>query len=276
MTTLILIDFDETMTIEDTIAPLGSFAVNATNNSHPWSWYSDEYMKDYYAHQATLTNQPKNFGDFVKQLDSYHDVEQASLDRVGTNHVFKGLSHKDLYEAGVQYASKKKIVQPYLFEALEPYLPQMRIISLNWSKDWLLGILKGLDVQKKDIYSNDLVFKKKRHNKKSHHGCKEEDKEDEEVATGIITPEILTTGDKQHIIKKIKHNKRVIYIGDSTGDIEALVEADIGIVIGNNTSLLKQLQRFHYSLEEDITKPSSLYRVDNWKQIKTILDNNIQ
>jgi hypothetical protein len=51
-----------------------------------------------------------------------------------------------------------------------------------------------------------------------------------------------------------------------------VVQANIGIVIGKNKSLLEALNTFGYSIQEDITKQSQLYRVDDWNQIKTLLD----
>lgn len=53
-----------------------------------------------------------------------------------------------------------------------------------------------------------------------------------------------------------------------------LVEANTGIIIGNDLSLMKSLNDFGYTVQEDISKPSHLYRVDHWDQIKTILDTN--
>jgi hypothetical protein len=54
------------------------------------------------------------------------------------------------------------------------------------------------------------------------------------------------------------------------------VKADIGIVIGEDQSLLNTLEEFGYTPQENTSTKaaSSLYRVDTWDQIKTILDKH--
>lgn len=54
------------------------------------------------------------------------------------------------------------------------------------------------------------------------------------------------------------------------------MKADIGIVIGKDRSLLNAFEEFGYTYQEDMSSEniSSLYRVDTWDQIKTILDKH--
>lgn len=50
------------------------------------------------------------------------------------------------------------------------------------------------------------------------------------------------------------------------------MSSDIGIIIGQNTSLLQPLQKYGYKVQNDTSLPSSLYQVDTWDQIKIILE----
>lgn len=202
---IVLIDFDQTITNKDTIGVIGQFGVSRNNLSTPWSYFVDSYLEDYSGHQAHLPDLPNesDFKAFAQQLDSYKPVEKASLARVSKHKVFEGLSRKDFVEEGKRL--RETLLQPNVISALMQYKNNIRIVSLNWSKDWILGFTDELGLAREQIYSNDLTF-------------------ENDTCTGKITPRILTPGDKQSIIKSeiIKSSQKVIYIGDSLGDIEAL------------------------------------------------------
>lgn len=265
---LVLIDFDQTITINDTIASLGQFGVSQTHNSKPWSYFVDSYLQEYRHHRDHL---PKvtDFKAFIQQLDSYRPIEQASLSRISNHKVFQGISRQAFIQQGIKLSQIE--LQPNVISTLKAHKENIRIVSLNWSKDWILGFTKDVGLKPEQIYCNDLTF-------------------ENDICTGEIIPHILTAGDKQRIIKSsITTTEKIIYIGDSLGDIEALgnpnkilyshsintlyiVESDIGIIIGKDNSLIQSLNHFGYSVQDDITKPSHLYRIDHWDQIKTILD----
>ncbi|GAN03690.1 HAD-like protein [Mucor ambiguus] len=250
---LILIDFDQTITTQDTISPLGKFGVSYTHNPKPWSYFVDSYLEEYRQHRDHLPDLPKgDFKAFVKQLDSYQPIEKASQVRVSQHKVFEGLTRHTL----TQQAStlRADYLQPGVIHTLQAYKDQVRIVSLNWSKDWIQGFLQELDVPKHHIFSNDLEFDA------ASGKC-----------TGNILPAIVTAGDKQRAIDTFRQHYKTIYIGDSLGDIEALVEADVGIIIGNDPSLINALNDFGHSIEQNISQPSTLYCVNDWDQINHLL-----
>ncbi|KAL9552001.1 hypothetical protein MBANPS3_003997 [Mucor bainieri] len=253
---LILIDFDQTITTKDTIGPLGKFGVSYTHNPKPWSYFVDSYLEEYRQHRDHLPDLPKgDFKAFVEQLDSYQPIERASQVRVSQHKVFEGLARHTL----TQHAStlRADYLQPGVIRTLQAHRNQVRIVSLNWSKDWIQGFLQELDMPKHHIFSNDLEFDA-----------------GSGKCTGNILPAILTTGDKQRVINTFRQQHKTIYIGDSLGDIEALVEADVGIIIGNDPSLLNALHSFGHAVEQDINQSGTLYRVDDWDQINHLLQQH--
>ncbi|CEP17326.1 hypothetical protein [Parasitella parasitica] len=252
---LILIDFDQTITLQDTIGPLGKFGVNFTQNTKPWSYFVDSYLQEYKEHRKHFFDLPKgDFKAFVAQLDSYRSIERASQERLSQYKVFQGVTRQALTDQA--NLLRAEYLQPGVIDVLQEYKDQIRIISLNWSKDWILGFLKELELSKDCIFSNDLEF------------------DESGKCTGNIIPTILTTGDKQVAIDTFRQQFKTIYIGDSLGDIEALIKADLGIIIGNDRSLLDSLADFGQETEQDIKKPSSLYRVDTWDQIRSLLQQH--
>lgn len=198
---LILVDFDQTITKHDTIGCLGQFGIAQTQHQKPWSYFVNGYMQDYRHHRDQLKDSP-SFKSFLEQLDSYRPIEKASLKRISDHKVFQGLSRHALKEQGIKLS--KTELQLNVISTLKQYKEQVRIVSLNWSKDWILGFTHELGLTPQQIYSNDLDFVN-------------------DICTGDIIPHILTAGDKQRLIhESIKRNQKVIYIGDSLGDIEAL------------------------------------------------------
>jgi 2-hydroxy-3-keto-5-methylthiopentenyl-1-phosphate phosphatase len=202
---LILIDFDQTITRNDTIDLLGQFGISQSHStSKPWSYFVDSYLEEYRGYRDHLPDIPKgDFKAFVQQLDSYQPVEKNSLARVSKHKVFANIHRQAFVEEGARLRSKQ--LQAGAISTLKKYKDHIRIVSLNWSKDWILGFLTELELNKEQIYSNDLTF------------------DQDQISIGEIVPQIITAGDKQRIIDTFKkQGDRVFYIGDSLGDIEAL------------------------------------------------------
>ncbi|KAG2195415.1 hypothetical protein INT47_002854 [Mucor saturninus] len=195
---LILIDFDQTITLHDTIGALGQFGVSQTHNPKPWSYFVDSYLNQYRQHRDGLSK-PADFKGFLQQLDSYRPIEQASLARITQHNVFQGIPRQDFIQQG-QSLSQTELL-PNVMSTLKAYRDNIRIVSLNWSKDWIVGFT-GL--KREQIYCNDLSFVN-------------------DICTGEIVPHILTTGDKQRVVQNsIVTGEKIIYIGDSLGDIQPL------------------------------------------------------
>ncbi|KAI8886140.1 hypothetical protein K501DRAFT_244644 [Backusella circina FSU 941] len=249
---IILIDFDQTITQQDTIALLGQTALDLTHQPKSWSYFTDSYLEDYRKHKSQLPDLPRHdFKAFLNQLESYRPVEEASLARVSAHSVFKGISQNTLYKVGQEQSAR--LLQPHAVSVLQKHQEAIRIVSLNWSKDWILGILHPLNLSRHQIFSNDLEFNK-------------------EEATGEIIAEILTTGDKKRTIDTFKKDSPVIYIGDSTGDILPIVESQVGIIIGQDSSLLKALNEYDFKIQEKVDeKVDGIYRVDTWIQVNDII-----
>jgi len=199
---LLLIDFDQTLTRNDTIGFLGEFGVSHSHATlKPWSYFVDSYLEEYRGFRDHLPDIPKgDFNAYIDQLDSYRPIEENSLARVSQHQVFANIHRKAFVEEGKRLRSEQ--LQAGVVSVLKKYRRQIRIVSVNWSKDWILGFLAELKLDRKQIYSNDLTF------------------DQDKISTGQIVPQIVTTGDKQRVIDTFKkQNDRIFFIGDSLGDI---------------------------------------------------------
>ncbi|KAF7724288.1 hypothetical protein EC973_001189 [Apophysomyces ossiformis] len=244
---LILVDFDKTITTQDTLELLANTALNLTGSSLKWSYFTDAYMEDYQQQLATMNTSIPPW----EQLDALRPVEKASLDRISNHKLFQGLTQEQLHSAAKSLSST--YLQPGVLEVLNKVKEQLHIVSLNWSKDWILGFLSPLELPREQVHSNDLEFDK------------------DGRTTGLIQQHLLTTGDKKREVEAIMQSDskaKTVYVGDSLGDLLPIVEADAGVVIGNDTSLLDAIKQMGKQIREGIKRsPNTVYRVDTWKQI---------
>jgi len=137
------------------------------------------------------------------------------------------------------------------------------IVSANWSKDLILGSLFELKTENKfdknNIFSNDLIF---------NNNC----------SIGKLDRKILCALDKLEIFNQLNITKSnlSVYIGDSDTDLPCLLQANIGIIMGNKRSLTKYCDKYEIEIVEGLTnfgsnmfseKNRKLFRVQNWKEI---------
>ncbi|KAI7886161.1 hypothetical protein K492DRAFT_122845 [Lichtheimia hyalospora FSU 10163] len=249
--TLVLADFDETITNEDTTALLGQVGLDHQHSNMSWSFFLDAYMDDYNRIKDTI---PAN-ATIRERIGAFQPAEAASLDRIEKYSVFKGLTRQYVNEQGARHASQ--YLRPGVVDVLKHVdKDNFRIISVNWSKDWILGFLRPLGLDLEHVYSNDLRYYENNH-----------------TATGAITHELLTSVDKEElmddILRKTSDDTRTVYVGDSMGDLLPMMKADVGIVMGNNTKLLDAIRNdFSREIQEGMEKwDTGVYRVDNWTQI---------
>ncbi|KAI9492543.1 HAD-like domain-containing protein [Zychaea mexicana] len=260
---MILVDFDETITTTETTPLLGQFGLDYHGSSLPWHYFIDTYMEDYNRIKEQF---PTNTTAPEERIKAFRAAEEASLARIHTRKVFQGLTRQQIFDHGQKLSTS--YLRPDALDTLVSIKNNngndcLRIVSVNWSKDWIRGFLEPyLELSYDQICSNDLVY------------------DDQGKATGEIQQEVLTSYDKRRVVQRIKHeipqDMPIVYIGDSPGDVLPLVDANTGIVIGDNQRLLKAIKDdFHRTVVESIPSSSRtpgqppIYRVDTWNQIRS-------
>lgn len=204
---LVVVDFDETITCKDTIALLAQFAYSRKPQSElpPWSHFTNAYMSDYQKHKQQWHKKLDNITKIeekIAQLSSLKNVELASIDRISNAGVFAGLRR-----AEIQDGAKAEVqIRDQALNVLQSVSENLYILSVNWSKDWIIGALDPLQIKPSAVLSNDLEF-------------------ENQVSTGKIIPNITTASDKLAIFQDlVKSNKPSysLYIGDSETDLPCL------------------------------------------------------
>ncbi|KAL1915328.1 uncharacterized protein VTP21DRAFT_6786 [Calcarisporiella thermophila] len=269
---LLITDFDRTITQEDTISILAQYAYKSRgeefsltppttslvsqhqNDLVPWWKIVKDYVED------LEKNVPPQSDDLDAVLDFTHEVEHRSLSRIEAAKIFRSLTPSSLYNEAMSLP-----LQPHVLDVLShPSLTSLTyIISVNWSRDWIQGATRG-SVPKDRIISNDLEMQGN-------------------TTTGMVIRRCVTGADKRKEMRKIreKEKKPIIYVGDSVTDLGCLVDADVGFVFGDSTSLLTQIRRLKIELLRSPPPPLDallganpgfhispvLYKVTSWKEI---------
>lgn len=235
----LVLDFDGTITVQDTINVLAQSTLKIHRErgrdlSRKWEEIVDLYVKSHAEFKANYPLAEDSRLDREAEsryLASLRDVEVASVRRVEASGIFDGISPQDLFAAGTAAVRDGDVVlRDGLSELLS--LAEARgwpvyVLSVNWSKSFIRGVLHQFD-GKLAVISNEI-----------HDGGR------------ILSPDtqtfLATAGDKLEAFQAILRDvgpRRAVYFGDSTTDIECLLLYS-GIVISSSedSSLLRTLSR---------------------------------
>ncbi|RDW63993.1 hypothetical protein BP5796_10495 [Coleophoma crateriformis] len=246
------------------------------------------YTSSYTAHLSTQPPKPSRVSvpqelDFLRSL---RGVERASFERVGTQQIFRGIGRREwrgfgrAAVASGDVLSRKGVTE--LWDLLakpdgaenETRRPKCCVLSVNFSREFVRGVLESA------VLGHDPVLR--REEAVDEDGAEIVD-EVEIVAnsvdaqTGMIYgPEangevIATSEDKVRVMRDVVRGWRedlrksrsegekagpsggkCFYVGDSTTDLECLLEADVGLVMADTepgSSLIETLRRIGLGVE---------------------------
>lgn len=268
--TLLLVDWDETITEKDTLSLLADAAYQSKpgDDAIPnWSFFVDSYIREYTTHAG-------NFGDrntldqellFLKSLEM---IDLSSVNRVESSGLFRG-TFKTYLE---QQASNVKVRESWwsIYDRCTQIGVEVIILSVNWSACFIKAAFKLHGCENVEVYANEIDF------------------DDCGVGTGHLSKGqyTLRTGqDKASILQEIKamnRGSRVIYVGDSSTDLPALLGADIGVIMNTGKGLIEKCRKLKiltehintaYKSINEMTLENALYYIDNWSELLTILEN---
>ena len=231
----LITDFDETISERDTISTLVHTA--ADNRAHEkeeflaaWQemvlWFLTRYHRvcdAWQDHRHSL----------VDYLKSFEELETVSIQRVITKGFLQGLTSQGLRAVGRNVV--KKPGADRVLSRLRRDGVAVEILSANWSEALIQGATEGLCDQ---IITNSLQY---------------------DVAgrsTGNIHLHVVSARDKLRKFRERKKNPprsdetedggitRTLYIGDSISDFLAILDADLGVLIGQNPTAMQTIERF--------------------------------
>ncbi|MBW2979679.1 hypothetical protein DRZ77_00750 [Candidatus Woesearchaeota archaeon] len=255
----VFFDFDRTLTPQDTTTLL----IRLIHESYPpeektvfeqlWSIANTNYstqigeaMLRFFERERTKQHSREETLSLLS--DTLKEVELSSARSIAP--YLKYVTKSKLRKAGA------KIFIPHreiLKQLASKYF--LFIISLNWSRDIILGALKDI-VQPERILCNDLHFNS------------------DGVAIGGLELKIASPEDKLKEIKKIVENEEYLFVGDGIHDIWCLVNAKYGCIINPQEILFSVLYHLGYN-DDDIKiglhKQPGLYMVHSIEEVAKFL-----
>lgn len=286
----VVLDFDCTITTKDTIEALAQSAIALQNPTLPpsqlsqtpaaeaWNNCKSQYLADLSAHYEKENQEPSDGGVVTGlgglereqgSLDALRDVEWASVKRVGESGIFKGLSKESLREKGraatagdPQDGNDLAVVVREGFPEFVTWIGQIGgqwgIVSVNWSRMWVRGVLDVAleerwvpsQIDLCNLTTNDInpltgMILGWRLDRVCYDLLETTINTDDHQLSAKRT-HLLTTADKllaQHKmmfycfdIGVSSPEPLTIYIGDSPTDLSPLLHADIGIIMNSPSS----------------------------------------
>ncbi|CRK41747.1 hypothetical protein BN1708_008561 [Verticillium longisporum] len=255
----LVLDFDGTITKQDTISVLASIGQAFQRRHHhslkqPWTSVVEAYGRDFQDYTSTYVPAPVDrttLSEELKFLRGLRDVESASFGRVGDSEIFHGMNKEDFSMAGNE-ALRDGTVQ----------LAHLRHFG-QWSSSFIRGVLSGFPIDtiiSNEIRSDGII-----------------------VGPGILGPPsketvLATCLDKAHALKALVAEQNldidnVVYFGDSVSDIECLISVK-GIIMssGPDSSLIKTLKRTGVTVQPItcIDKSANLVWASNYREIMSV------
>ncbi|OTB10534.1 hypothetical protein K445DRAFT_341389 [Daldinia sp. EC12] len=250
----IFLDFDGTITVEDTVGELANFALRVRADEgedlqKEWDAVVTAYVDDHSAHAdgyhppPHARSLPAQEVDYLRHMKT---VETRSLGRINDCRLFRGISPTAFREAGRDLVRKGTIkLRPGFTRFVRERLREgwrVWVLSVNWSSAFIEGAcgeLSGVKVIANDVREDGSIAGPPILNPGgdvSRHGGE---------------PRNLTNShDKLDAMKAVLEaeglvGKPSVYFGDSTTDLECLLAADMGFVVSDkeDSSLLKTLRR---------------------------------
>ena len=231
----LITDFDETISERDTISTLVHTA--ADNRAHEkeeflaaWQEMVQWFLTRHHRVCDAWQNHRHSLVDFLK---SFEELETASIQRVMAKGFLEGLTKEGLRTVGRNVTKKAGVDR--VLSAMRADGVAVEILSANWSEALIQGATEGLCDQ---IITNSLTY------------------DAAGRSTGNIHLHVVSARDKLRKFRLRKKNPpnpdeigdggvtRTLYIGDSISDFLAILDADLGVLIGQNPTAMQTIEQF--------------------------------
>ncbi len=247
----VVLDFDGTMTQEDTIGALASYGVHLqeqrqnTISPNAWAEIVQKYSADYEQYATGHEPQPDartTLEEEVAFQRGLRGVELRSIGRVRDSGLFQGVHPSGLFLAGQDAVRDGRVRLRHGFKEFVHIILGaglgVTIVSVNWSASFIRGIVGEPDI---DVIANEINEDGDVEGPRAVHGA------------GQRGPVLVTSGDKREAMKAAVAGDRdgpVLYFGDSATDLECLAAAGTGVVMSDTSDgkLLRVLRRLGFSV----------------------------
>ena len=267
----LIFDFDGTITVRDTIQELSQACINFQKQhfnkdlSDAWQQVVSEYMEDRRQHLEGSKAQRQQWGGsgntlqmILKYLGSWKDVEARSLERVRQSGIFAGITTANLFQMGVdaKVSGRVKIRDGFeeLIQLAEGKGWHIGVISVNWSRSFILGVLSACNVNMR-VITNEISI------------------DGQVLGPDPFGSPLTTALDKDTALKDMTSQlkEKVFYFGDSETDLPCILHGGTAITgdIGETSNLVCMIRLAGYDLEHvnPLQGPTALSWANDFQQV---------
>ena len=248
--TKLIVDFDQTITVKDTIANIVCVAADSHDDREEFldawkntvEWFSSEYsqvMEELFIQPPPAQNtcdvllrsverRNQRSLSLQRKLEIFEEIEMASIERVISGKFLANTRREKLRDVG-RGIEKQPGVEGVLNNMKKAGV-QIDILSANWSRDMIIGAMDGLY---DNLVSNDLKF------------------DADGISTGELSLQVVSASDKLRHYHRLKSKTgNNLYIGDSLCDVLPILEAEIGVLFGRGRSVMRAISHFNLPFKE--------------------------
>lgn len=253
----IFLDFDGTITVQDTIGEVANFALRVRADegqdlARAWDGVVRAYLDDYRGHvegYRVAEGRRRCVDDEVAFLREMKAVELQSLVRIHECGVFRDIAPERFYEAGRRAVEVDGTVRlrPGFREFVQARVREgwrLWVVSVNWSAAFIAGALgcPEVTVIANTVRSDGSISGPDILNQNQNGGAAEHRNLTNSCDKLAVVEAILK---QQQAEESSLQGKPSFYFGDSITDLECLLRADRGVVISDkeDSTLLKTLGR---------------------------------
>lgn len=282
---IVISDWDETITVKDTMRLVSQAAYQVKPGFEPqWKYFTEEYINDYNKFIKSRGDRV-NLSQEEKYLSQLKEVELRSVARVETSNLFRGVP-LDIVKAQAKLVE----IRQGFWEALKIIRSLgivFVVVSVNWSQAFIEQVFldHGYNANDIKIYANEI------------------ETDSNGIGTGLLGGghNLRTATDKLKLVKGLRtkfcrdnsfgrndhgleyDNKNystdgslisdcdskaceVMYLGDSSTDLLAILEADIGVVVVKE-KLLREFERLGLY--------NKVKYIKSWDQLPDLLNSHV-
>lgn len=228
MRRVLVTDWDESATLRDTTMLVAKVAYENKKNLPAFLVFSNIYLDACKAYEESVHYERDCIENEIKYQEGMESVEMSSIAAIEQCGLFLGLRLSQFADKASEVVLRPGFVE--FVKAVRHENEPTYVLSVNWSKTLIEATLAMHGVLGVIVLANDFQT------------------DVGGLTTGrFCDPAIRTGADKWVHLKAIKSanpGTSVVYVGDSSGDVLPLLEADIGVVIdgGRAVSTLQKLR----------------------------------
>lgn len=255
---LLVTDFDSTVTLKDTLTSLVSLSAQPER--------FDEASR-YYTARFTEVEELIAAGRLEDALSRSEEVENSAIDLVIRERMLFGIS-----AATIKEASKATLLRPGAMDALRAAAASgvgVHVCSANWSPMWIHGALLELG-DTISVHTNELEM------------------DESGISTGGLRRAVVGPADKARCFARLRERsdaahregRACVFVGDALPDLTAMLDADVGILIGDNRLMRAALallggpaplRELTHAVGQGGALHAGLYVASGWDDIARVL-----